>query len=80
MDLPHLLEQSNKQLSIRAFEGTVFSVSHWGCNQSCSMDPAELCEGLRDLGWLVRKGRMDVLVARGVDVWHNPALQSQSQQ
>lgn len=44
------------------------------------MVPAEMCEGLSDLGWQVRKGRMDVLVAGAVDGWHNPALQSQSQQ
>lgn len=44
------------------------------------MDPAEMCEGLSDLGWLAGKGRMDVLVAKSVDGWYNPAQQSQSQQ
>lgn len=62
MDLPNLLEQSNEQLSVRASEGTVLSPFRWGCNQSCSMDPEEMYEGLSDSGWLVRKGRMSWLL------------------
>lgn len=62
MDLPNLLEQSNKQLSVRAFEGTVLSLFCWRCNQSCGVDPAEMCEGLSDTGWLVGKGRMSWLL------------------
>lgn len=65
MDSPNLLEQSNKQLSVRALEGTDLSPFRWGCNQSCSMDPAEMREGLSDSGWLAGKGRMSWLL----EVW-----------
>lgn len=65
MDSPNLLEQSNKHLSARAFEGTALSPFRWGCNQSCGMDPAEMCEGLSDSGWLAEKRRMSWLL----EVW-----------
>lgn len=60
-----MLEQSNKHLSVRAFEGRVLPLFRWECNQSCGTDLAENCEGLSDSGWLEGKGRMSWLL----EVW-----------